>query len=254
MTFWQRLEHPAHALVYGASGGLGLALCEQLLAHDGIALVWACARQAEAHAELAELERRHGPRLRRLDVDVLNETDLAARLADVTPRLDLLLCASGLLQGEQARAEKSLAQVAPAGLLESYLANAVLPVLLIKQLTPLLKGHHPCQVAALSARVGSIGDNRLGGWYGYRMAKAALNQGLRCASIELARLNPESCVLALHPGTTDTALSRPFQARVPAEQLFTPSYAAERLLAVLAARTPAETGSFWDWQGQQVVW
>ena len=248
MTFWQRLAEPAQALVYGATGGLGLALCEQLLARDDVARVWACARHAETHEALAALERQHGPRLRRLDVDPLTATDLAARLADEAPRLDLLLCASGLLQGERARAEKSLA------LLESYLANAVLPLLLIRQLTSLLKGQHPCQIAALSARVGSIGDNHLGGWYGYRMAKAALNQGLRCASIELSRLNPQSCVLALHPGTTDTALSRPVQARVPADKLFTPAYAAERLLAVLAVRTPAETGSFWDWQGQPVVW
>ena len=254
MTFWQRLERPAHALVYGATGGLGLALCERLLAHAEVAMVWACARQAEAHEGLAALERQHGPRLRRLDVDLLGETTLAARLATVTPRLDLLLCASGRLQGERARAEKSLTQVDQTGLLESYLANAVLPLLLIRQLTPLLKGHHPCQIAALSARVGSIGDNRLGGWYGYRMAKAALNQGLRCASIELTRLNPESCVLALHPGTTDTALSRPFQTRVPADRLFTPDYAAARLLEVLAMRTPAETGSFWDWQGREVAW
>lgn len=223
MTFWQRLEQPAQVLVYGATGGLGLALSERLLARDDVARVWACARQAEGHAGLAALERRHGPRLRRLDVDPLAEPELAARLTDETPRLDLLLCASGLLQGARARAEKSLAQVDQAGLLESYLANAVLPLLLIRQLTPLLKGQHPCQIAALSARVGSIGDNRLGGWYGYRMAKAALNQGLRCASIELARLNPQSCVLALHPGTTDTALSRPFQARVPADRLFTPT-------------------------------
>jgi len=254
MTFWQRLEQPAQVVVYGATGGLGLALSERLLARDDVARVWACARQAEGHAGLAALERRHGPRLRRLDIDPLAEPELAARLADETPRLELLLCASGLLQGARARAEKSLAQVDQAGLLESYLANAVLPLLLIRQLTPLLKGQHPCQIAALSARVGSIGDNRLGGWYGYRMAKAALNQGLRCASIELARLNPQSCVLALHPGTTDTALSRPFQARVPADRLFTPAYAADRLLEVLAARTPAETGSFWDWQGQSVVW
>lgn len=254
MTFWQRLEQPAQALVYGATGGLGLALCEQLLARDDVARIWACARHAETHDALAALARRHGPRLRRLDLDPLAATDLAARLAAETPRLDLLLCASGLLQGERARAEKSLAQVDQAGLLESYLANAVLPLLLIRQLTPLLKGQHPCQIAALSARVGSIGDNHLGGWYGYRMAKAALNQGLRCASIELARLNPQSCVLALHPGTTDTALSRPFQARVPVDKLFTPAYAAERLLEVLAARTPAETGSFWDWQGHPVVW
>ncbi|KUM39618.1 SDR family NAD(P)-dependent oxidoreductase [Pseudomonas sp. EpS/L25] len=257
MSFWQRLAQPAQALVYGATGGLGLAFCEQLLAREDVAQVWACARHADDHAGLERLARQHPGRLQRVAVAGLDEPALAAlatRLTASFPRLDLLLCAAGLLQGAQARAEKSLAQVEQAGLQESYLVNAVLPLLLIKHLTPLLKGHHPCQVATLSARVGSIGDNRLGGWYGYRMAKAALNQGLRCASIELARLNPESCVLALHPGTTDTALSRPFQARVPADKLFTPDHAAARLLEVLAARTPADTGSFWDWAGQPVEW
>ena len=109
-------------------------------------------------------------------------------------------------------------------------------------------------MAALSARVGSIGDNRLGGWYSYRASKAALNQLLRSASIELRRLNPQSCVLALHPGTTDTELSRPFQANVPADQLFTPAFAAECLLAVLEGQGPEQSGSFWAWDGQPIPW
>src|SRR3990167_1920766 len=132
--------------------------------------------------------------------------------------------------------------------------NSYAPILLLKHLLPLLRGRHPCTVAALSARVGSIGDNRLGGWYSYRASKAALNQLLHTASIELSRLNPNSCVLRLHPGTTNTALSKPFQANVPAEQLFTPNYSAECLLAQIEQHGPAHTGSFWGWDGQPIPW
>jgi len=108
--------------------------------------------------------------------------------------------------------------------------------------------------ASLSARVGSISDNRLGGWYGYRAAKAAQNQFLKTMAIELARLNPSSIVLALHPGTTDTALSRPFQAGVAAEKLFTTEFVATRLLQLIADATPADSGSFVAWDGQTIAW
>ena len=151
-------------------------------------------------------------------------------------------------------AEKSLAQLSLASLQASFQTNAFAPVLLLKHLLPLLRGRHPCCFAALSARVGSIGDNRLGGWYSYRASKAALNQLLHTAAIELARLNPQARVLLLHPGTTDTALSKPFQAGVPAERLFTPGLAASHLLEVIDRRTPADSGSFRDWNDQAVPW
>lgn len=106
-------------------------------------------------------------------------------------------------------------------------------------------------IASLSARVGSIEDNRLGGWYSYRASKAAHNMLLKTASIELKRLNKQSVVLCLHPGTTDTSLS---QARVPDEKLFTSLFVAEQLLAVIAQPTPDDSGSFWDWNGQPIEW
>ncbi len=112
----------------------------------------------------------------------------------------------------------------------------------------------PATFAALSARVGSIGDNRLGGWYSYRASKAALNQLLHTAGIELKRLNPASTVLAIHPGTTDTQLSKPFQANVPEGQLFEPAFSAERILEVIGAHGPDESGSFWAWDNQPIVW
>ena len=257
MSFWQRLEEPVHVLVCGASRGIGLALTTQLLARPDVAGVCAIARQASQAPGLRELTQQHGQRLRCLDVDVCDEqalSDLATQLRATIPRLHLLLCTVGVLQDGAAKAEKGLAQINLEGLLATFQRNSFAPILLLKHLLPLLRGQHACTVAALSARVGSIGDNRLGGWYSYRASKAALNQLLHTASIELSRLNPNSCVLSLHPGTTDTALSKPFQANVPAAQLFSPQHAAECLLAQVARHGPQQTGSFWGWDGQPIAW
>jgi NAD(P)-dependent dehydrogenase (short-subunit alcohol dehydrogenase family) len=257
LNFWQRLSEPAETLVCGASRGIGLAITEQLLARADVARVWAVARNARQAPGLVALAEIHGERLQCLDVDVCDETalaELASRLRDAIPRLHLLVCSIGILHSGAAKAEKGLAQLDIAGLQATFQSNAFAPILLLKHLLPLLRGRHPCTVAALSARVGSIGDNRLGGWYSYRASKAALNQLLHTASIELTRLNPQSCVLSLHPGTTDTELSKPFQANVPAEKLFTPSYSAECLLAQIEQHGPAQTGTFWGWDGLPIPW
>jgi len=257
LNFWQRLSEPAEAVVCGASRGIGLAMTEQLLARADIARVWAVARNARQATGLALLAKTHGERLERLDVDVCDETaltELASRLRDAIPHLHLLVCSIGILHSGAAKAEKGLAQLDMAGLQATFQSNAFAPILLLKHLLPLLRGRHPCTVAALSARVGSIGDNRLGGWYSYRASKAALNQLLHTASIELTRLNPQSCVLSLHPGTTDTELSKPFQANVPADKLFAPSYSAECLLAQIEQHGPAQTGTFWGWDGKPIPW
>ena len=257
MTFWQRLEEPAHVVVCGASRGIGLALTAQLLARADIAEVWAIARHANQAPGLLELQAQYGQRLRCLDVDVCDEQALSAmamHLRAAMPRLHLLLCTVGVLQDGAAKAEKGLSQISLEGLLATFQRNSFAPILLLKHLLPLLRGQHACTAAALSARVGSIGDNRLGGWYSYRASKAALNQLLHTASIELSRLNPNSCVLSLHPGTTDTELSKPFQANLPADKLFTPNYSAECLLAQVEQHSPAQTGSFWGWDGQPIPW
>ena len=259
--FWkvlqtQPLQQNARVVVAGASRGIGLALCEQLLAREDVGQVWALARNPDT-AALSELHQQYGARLHTLSLDALDEAALAAFCSTLQAdgiKLHLLISCIGLLQGEGAWAEKSLSQVSLEGLQASFARNAFAPLLLLKHCVPLLRGNHPCRVAMLSARVGSIGDNRLGGWYSYRAAKAALNQLLRSASIELQRLNPQSCVLSLHPGTTDTELSRPFQANVPADKLFTSEYSAARLLAVIESKSPADSGSFWDWNNQPIEW
>ncbi|XQE67437.1 SDR family NAD(P)-dependent oxidoreductase [Pseudomonas sp. P3C3] len=257
MQFWQRIEEPAQVLVAGASRGIGLALTTQLLERAEVAKVFAVARHAPASADLLALQARHGSRLQLLACDLRNEAavaTLASQLLAQTARLHLLLCSVGILQEDAARAEKSLTQLSLEGLMASFQSNCFAPILLLKHLLPLLRGKHPCSVAALSARVGSIGDNRLGGWYSYRASKAALNQLLHTASIELKRLNPQSCVLSLHPGTTDTELSRPFQAKIAADSLFSPEFAARCLLQQVAEHGPEDSGSFWAWDGQQIPW
>jgi NAD(P)-dependent dehydrogenase (short-subunit alcohol dehydrogenase family) len=128
-------------------------------------------------------------------------------------------------------------------------ANTVVPALVAKYFLPKLSKTNRSVFAALSARVGSISDNRLGGWYAYRASKAALNMIIKTAAIEMQRVNKHAIVVGLHPGTVDSALSKPFQARVPEDRLFTPAYAADRLITVLGQLQPADTGQCWDWQG-----
>ena len=130
--------------------------------------------------------------------------------------------------------------------------NALGPVLLARELWPLLKGDHALQFSAISARVGSISDNRLGGWYSYRASKAALNQLMRTLSIELARANPNASVATLHPGTVDTDLSKPFQGNVPADKLFTADDSAAQLWRVLDGLTPADTGTLFAYDGSVI--
>ena len=135
---------------------------------------------------------------------------------------------------------------------EVFRINTIGPALLAKHFLPLLRRDKKSAFAAISARVGSIGDNRLGGWASYRASKAALNMLLRTFSIEQARVNKNSVVVGLHPGTTDTGLSRPFQGNVPEGKLFTPAFVAERLLGVLDGLTPDATGQVFAWDGKRI--
>lgn len=150
--------------------------------------------------------------------------------------------------------EKRLEQLSEEAFMRVMQINAMTPAMLLAALKPSLQGKHPSIIASLSARVGSITDNGYGGWYSYRASKAAHNMLMKTAAIEIGRLNKQAIVLCLHPGTTDTLLSKPFQARVPSDKLFTTEYVADRLLDVMAQRRPEETGSFWDWAGQPIEW
>ena len=178
-----------------------------------------------------------------------------ARALDGTP-VHLVFNAIGMLHDQALgiEPEKKLDDLDAEAMARLYHVNAIIPALLLKALQPSLKGRHPALFASLSARVGSIGDNRLGGWYAYRASKAAHNMLMKTAAVELRRLNRQAAIACLHPGTTDTTLSAPFQARVPEGKLFTPAFVAERLLDVLDRCTPERSGIFLDWAGEEVAW
>ena len=200
---------------------------------------------------------RSGPPLQDLRLDLEDDDSLdalASQLAETELPLRLVFNCSGRLHGEGLHPEKRLAQVERQQLQQQFSINAMGPILLARAVEPLLHRDQQFHFASLSARVGSIGDNRSGGWFGYRAAKAAQNQLMRSLSIEWARRWPLSTVTLLHPGTTDTPLSKPFQGFVPPEQLFSPERAAEQLINVLSTQTPETTGSFLAWDGQVIPW
>jgi hypothetical protein len=177
----------------------------------------------------------------------------AARLLAVTglvPRF--VVVATGVLHDGDCAPEKSWLDLESHSLERLFAVNAIGPALVMKHFLPLLPRQGRTVFAALSARVGSIGDNRLGGWYGYRASKAALNQLLHTAAIELRRRRPEAICVAIHPGTVNTRLSAPYAGN--AREVQTPAVAARRLLTVLDRLTPADSGGFFDHRGELVPW
>lgn len=231
------------ALVIGAGGGLGTALVAQLSGAEG---------GSPAYSAVLGLGRSSLPA-----VDYGDEASLktaagwvAEHCAEQQLELRLLIVASGFLHGPQGQPERSFTQL-DAGYLEHVLqVNAIGPALVMKHFLPLLPRQGRCVAAFLSARVGSIGDNALGGWYGYRASKAALNQLVKTASVEMTRRNRLSVCVALHPGTVATALSQPFAKT--GLKVRPASQAASDLLAVLQGLTPGDTGSLVDHQGLTV--
>lgn len=246
------------ALVQGASRGMGLALVRRLLERGEHARVVATAREPEQSSGLARLRERHGDGLRVEAIDVTEESSIASaaeRIARDLPRLHLLAnCAGVLHDGKDVRPEKRLEAVDPGALRRVFEVNAFGPLLVAKHFLPLLRHEERAVLANVSARVGSIGDNRLGGWYAYRASKAAQNMFTRTLSIELQRRAPHVICVALHPGTVDTELSRPFQRSVTPERLFDPDRAARQLLAVIDGLAPEQSGSFLAWDGTSIPW
>jgi NAD(P)-dependent dehydrogenase (short-subunit alcohol dehydrogenase family) len=243
----------AGAVVFGASGGLGAAFVDALVARGGHATVLALSRSGPASPEASIAA--GGTRVVRARADVTDEASIAAAAALARglapPRLAIV--ATGLLHAPDGlRPEKSLAMLDPARLARLFAVNASGPALVAKHLLPAMPREGRATFAAVSARVGSISDNRLGGWYGYRASKAALNMLLRTAAIEWARTAREGVCVGLHPGTVDTGLSKPFQANVADGKLFTPAQSAAMLLDVLARLGPADSGRVFAWDGTEV--
>lgn len=225
------------AIVFGASGGIGRALATQLGAQPGFSVVSGYSRTGAVALDLGD------------------ESSIETVAADVKRSgLDarLLIDATGILDGDGCVAEKSWRQLDPAAMARAFAVNAIGPALLMKHFLPMLPRSGKCVFATLSARVGSIGDNRLGGWYSYRASKAALNQIVRTAAIELRRSRPDAICVALHPGTVATPLSARFAKS--GLEVQSPDTAAMRILAVLDGLTAESSGEFLDQRARSIAW
>jgi NAD(P)-dependent dehydrogenase (short-subunit alcohol dehydrogenase family) len=252
-----RFQRPLTAFVAGASRGLGLGFVRRLAESGRARRVWAgCRKPEEAEALQALAAKSEAVRI--LPADVTDEGSLASASRQVAMEgqsLDLVINCAGLLhRPEGPQPERRLSEVRADWLLEAFKVNGAGPLLLAKHLEPLLPRRERAVFATLSARVASIEDNRLGGWYAYRASKAAQNMFLRTLAIELARRSRGIICVALHPGTTDTDLSRPFQGGVAADKLFSVERAVAQLLRVIDGLGPGDNGSFVAWNGQRIPW
>ena len=218
------------ALVIGASGGIGAALVATLQAQG--AQVTGLSRSADG-------------------LDVTDEASIQQHLSTLKGPFDTIIVATGALVINGARPEKSLKSIDPTALAAQFALNAMGPMLILKHALRLLPRDAPSRFAVLSARVGSIGDNNLGGWYAYRAAKTALNQLIHTAAIEVARTHQQTVLALLHPGTVDTPFTAAYQ---PAYEKLTPAQSAAALLGVLTTLIPAQSGGFYDYNGDQVPW
>lgn len=223
--------------VIGSSGGIGQAFVDVLSRQYSNANLYPFSRTGEYRIDYAS-------------EDSIAE---AANIASNTGPLDLVIVANGMLHSKEITPEKSIKELAREKFQQLFEVNTIVPSLIAKHFLPHLNREYPSLFAALSARVGSISDNELGGWYAYRASKAALNMIIKNAAIEIGRRNKNAIIVGLHPGTVDTDLSRPFHKNVPVEQLLTPHQSAEKLLEVLASLTSAQSGKCFAWDGEEIL-
>lgn len=232
--------------VVGASGGIGTALVKLFSQHPRVAMVYALSRTRCSTVS---------PKVTHGKLDLADEESIVscAGMASSEAPLDIVVIASGILwSGATLRPEKSMREIDVERVLHVFAVNTVGPALVAKHFLPKLRKNSKTVFAALSARVGSIGDNRLGGWYSYRASKAALNMLLKTLAIEQARLWPQSVVVGLHPGTVDTGLSQPYSKNTPSERLFSPETSAGHLVTVLDSVRPEDSGGVFAWDGQRI--
>ena len=241
------------ALVIGSSGGIGQSLVQQLALSERYSQVFAVSRYLPS----APVDGVHYQ-----IVNSHNEGDIAnycQKVSHTDQQFSLIVCCIGCLSekrecGASINPEKRLEDLNQPQLEYYFQINTVLPALWLKHVEPLMRGPFPAKLIFLSARVGSIQDNSLGGWYGYRASKAALNMLLKTAQIELQRRVKNVCIVSYHPGTVDTKLSQPFQANVKPEKLFTAEFTVQQLLSQLPNFNPGQGPYFIDWAGKTIPW
>lgn len=256
MSFINENNH-TNALIVGASQGIGLGFVKKLLADERITKIYATYRQAESATELLALADEYPQHLTCLILDITDELQIAETIQKIrtqTDKLHLVINCVGLLHDGDLQPEKSLRQINADNLLRYFQVNSIGAVLLAKHLLPLFRHHDSAIFATISAKLASIGDNQLGGWYGYRASKTALNMFMKNVAIEYSRSCPQTIVVTLHPGTTDTQLSRPFQKNVPAKKLFSVERTVTQLLAVIEQLQKSDSGQFFSWDGTRLPW
>lgn len=245
-----------NALVVGANQGIGLGFVQHLLRDERRGQVYATHREL-ATLELSTLAAQYPNRLELISMDITDEVQIAQGVAQIqrqVENLHLVLYCVGFLHEGNIQPEKSLQQIHAEHLLRYFQVNSIGAVLLAKHVLPLLRHGDKSVFASISAKIGSIGDNQSGGWYGYRASKAALNMFMRTVAIEYSRKSPKTLVVMLHPGTTDTRLSKPFQRNVPRDKLFSVERTVTQLLAVIEALQPDDSGQFFSWDGSRLPW
>ena len=217
------------ALILGASGGIGGAVADNL---------------SKQHWDEISLSRSLN------QFDVTDEDSVKATFTSVEGPFDFILIATGALEINSAP-EKSISYLLQSNMIDHFMTNAIGPALILKHVRLFLDKKSPSVVSVLSARVGSIEDNELGGWYSYRAAKAAVNQIVKSFSIELSRSHPKACLLAIHPGTVDTNLTQKYASNYPTQ---TPKEAAQNILDVTLNKDSSHTGRFYDWANKEIPW
>ncbi|NEQ50281.1 MAG: SDR family NAD(P)-dependent oxidoreductase [Leptolyngbya sp. SIO3F4] len=255
MTIFSEIQS-GHALVIGGNRGIGLGFVHQLLNDARFSQVFATYRTESTASELLQLARKN-KKLHCIAIDVTDESQIESGLAQVralTPQLHFAINCVGFLHDGLITPEKALRQLNSDNLVRYFQVNSIGAALLAKHLLPLLNHKQPNIFATISAKIGSIEDNHLGGWYGYRASKAALNMFLKTAAIEYSRRSKQTAIVMLHPGTTDTRLSEPFQRGVPPEKLFPVSKTVGLLMEVLGQVTLKDNGSFFSWDGKRLPW
>lgn len=231
--------------VIGASGGIGRATVELLAEQAQVNTILAYSR-SEISITNSKVTAKH--------IDFMSEISIQNAVASIGKGifLDIVIVATGMLHDNQISPEKSLKDLSMSQLTQVFTVNTFGPAIIARYFLPRMRREKKSVFACLSARVGSISDNRLGGWYAYRSSKSALNMMIKSAAIEMSRRNKQTCVVGLHPGTVDTELSKPFQSSVKKDKLFSPNYSSECLLKVVNGLSTSDSGKVFSWDGIEV--
>lgn len=238
-------------VIIGANSGIAKALALQTIENNDTQLV-VISRNNDAYQDQKFSE------TKKLTLSDYTETSIASAINDIKaanmpPITGVFIC-NGLLHNQTIMPEKRLQEFTADSFMQIIEANTITPVLWLKNLLPIMKGKQPCKMVVFTARVGSISDNKIGGWYSYRTSKAAINMLLKSAAVELSRTAKNIKLISFHPGTTDTPLSKPFQKNVPENKLFTSKFVANQLFNIVKNIEIDGQASFLDWQGKDIPW